>query len=46
MADCWFQIDLAMPAAMTAELQRDIVAAIRPRWHVTGIKELHDNKSV
>jgi hypothetical protein len=27
-----------MPAAMTAELQRDIVAAIRPRWHVTGIE--------
>ena len=23
---------------MTAELQRDIVAAIRPRWHVTGIE--------
>ncbi|MFZ1414244.1 MAG: hypothetical protein WAS73_06665 [Defluviicoccus sp.] len=38
MADCWFQIDLAMPVAMTAELQRDIVVAIRPRWHVSDIE--------
>jgi hypothetical protein len=38
MAEFWFQIDLAMPAAMTAALQRDIIAATRPRWHVTGIE--------
>lgn len=38
MASFCFQIDLAMPAAMTVDLQRDIVAAIRPRWHVTGIQ--------
>jgi hypothetical protein len=37
MEEIWFQIDLAMPVAMTVELQRDIIATIRPRWHVTGI---------
>ena len=38
MGSSWFQIDLAMPAAMTAELQRDIITAIRPRWRVTRIE--------
>ncbi len=38
MESSWFQIDLALPATMTAELQRDIITAIRPRWHVTGVE--------
>lgn len=38
MMEFWFQIDLVMSAAMTAELQRDIIAAIRPRWCVTGVE--------
>jgi hypothetical protein len=38
MVGFWFQIDLAMPASLTAELQGDITAAIRPRWRVTGIE--------
>ena len=38
MGSSWFQIDLAMPAAMAAELQRDIVTAVRPRWRVTGVE--------
>jgi len=38
MAEWWFQIDLAMPAAMTAALQRDIIAAIRPHWRLTAIE--------
>jgi hypothetical protein len=33
----WFQIDLAMPVAMLPELQRDIFAAVRPRWSVNRI---------
>jgi hypothetical protein len=38
MGTSWFQIDLAMPVAMTAELQRDVIAAIRPLWRVTSIE--------
>ncbi len=37
MADASFQIDLAMPVALTANLQRDIFASIRPRWPITRI---------
>jgi hypothetical protein len=40
MAEFWFQIDIAMPAAMTAELQRDIIVAVRPRWRVTSVEML------
>lgn len=38
MQSSWFQIDLAMPAVMVAELRKDIFTAIRPRWRVTGIE--------
>jgi hypothetical protein len=38
MVEFWFQIELAMPAAMTGVLQRDIITAIRPRWRVTRIE--------
>lgn len=38
MGSSWFQIDLAMPAAMTAELQQDVITTIRPRWRITGIE--------
>ena len=38
MGSSWFQIDLAMPATMTVELQRDIITAIHPRWRITGVE--------
>src|SRR5690348_50395 len=46
MAELWFQIDLAMPVAMSAKLQRDVIAAIRPRWHVTKIEMLKLDEGV
>jgi hypothetical protein len=38
MAEFWFQIDLVMPAAMTAELQRDIIVTSQLHWRVNSIE--------
>jgi len=34
----WFEIQLAMPLALTAHLQRDIAVTMRPPWRVDGIE--------
>jgi hypothetical protein len=38
MEESLFQIDLAMPAALTADVKRDILAPTRPRWPITRIE--------
>jgi hypothetical protein len=38
MNDFWFQIDLAVPVAMTTAMQQSIVTSIQPRWRINSIE--------